>query len=171
MEATKSQPRSRKIAHKSPDDRARNHSNLICARSVALLSYHLLGQEIIPCVPYTDIRGYDMITDYYGQLCRAQVRSAGLRRGEQKPFLAPSSFTFSILRQRKKKAPTEHTPFVANRHFAPGEVDVFVFVHVDYQYIFIVPTRAIDLTRTKFTVHVGDRWQNAWTELRQQPQT
>lgn len=165
MEATKSQPRSRTIAPTFNSERARNHNNLICARSVALLTYHLLGQEIVPSVPYTDIRGYDMITDYFGYLRRTQVRAIGLRYGESKPPVAPTSFTFSILRHRKKKTEIDDSYLSSRRYFKPSEIDSFVFVHVDYQRIFIVPTANMDLHRTRFTVHIGDQWENAWHVL------
>jgi hypothetical protein len=165
MEATKSQPRSRTIAQKFNSDRGRNHNNLICARSVALLTYHLLGQEIVPSVPYTDIRGYDMITDYYGRLFRTQVRAIGLRYGESKPDVFPTSFTFSILRHRKRKTLVDDNYLLSRRYFKPNEIDAFVFVHVDYQRIFVVPTTSLDLHRTKFTAHVGDQWENAWHVL------
>lgn len=159
MEATKSQPRPRTAAHDY------NYNNVLCARSVALLQYHLLSNGILPSTPVADIRGYDIITDYLGRLNRVQVRAAGLKGNAVPPEVEPGSFTFSIIRNKKKRKIGDQV-VVERKHFHEEEVDAFIFIHVDYQRIYIVPVDQIDLTRTKYTVHTGGKWQNAYRVLK-----
>jgi hypothetical protein len=159
MEATKTQTRPRKVA------RDHSHNSVLCARSVALLNYYLLGEGILPSVPQADINGYDVVTDYNGKMQRVQVRATGFARGQKKPPESPRSFTFSILRNKKKRRIGD-VEFDLRRHFQPGEVDVFIFIHVDYQKIFVVDAEMMDLSKTKFTVYAGQSWEQAWWVLK-----
>lgn len=160
MEATKSQSRPRKAA------RDHSHNSILCARSVALLNYYLLGEGILPSVPQADINGYDIIADYNGKMQRVQVRATGFARGQQRPETPPRSFTFSILRNKKKRPASGVAAFDLRRHFQKGEVDVFIFMHVDYQKIFVVDTDEIDLSKTKYTVYTDEAWEKAWWVLK-----
>jgi hypothetical protein len=157
MEATISKPRPRTVAqkHQSEDH---NYNNILCARSIALLENHALAAGLMPCRPATDIRGYDVIMERGGKFYRAQVRACGNKRGKQSQ--QAKSLTFSILRAKQKKSKNAHD--TARRHFLESEIDVFIFVHVDAEMLFVVPVVYVDLNRTKFTVQTDGVWRNAW---------
>jgi hypothetical protein len=52
------------------------------------------------------------------------------------------------------------------RHFRESEIDVFIFIHVDCEMIYITPIHKMDLNRTKFTVYANGRWHDAWHVLK-----
>ena len=162
MDATVLKPQSRKTAHTYE----RNHNNIVAARSIAQLNEKALAEGIMPCTPITDIFGYDSVMEYRGKFRRVQIRACGLTKGQPKLDKPPKSITFSIIRSKRKKRYKEENIYARRRHFKSHEIDVFIFVHVDYGLIFIVPVDAIDLTKTKFTVHTNGCWHNNWSILK-----
>lgn len=161
---TKSRPRTGAQIHVPGPNY--NHNNILCARSTARLTDISLGEGLMPCFPAADIRGWDVVMEYRGRFRRAQLRARAAKIGKEIPKDPPKSFTFSILRVRDKKKVNEPAYQTYRRHFHQHEIDVFIFMNLDYNLIWIVPVDAIDLTRTKFTVHLGDQWQNAWNLLK-----
>lgn len=166
MDATVNQPRPRKGAHIYLPGRDYNHNNILCARSEARLTDAALSAGLMPCYPVTDIRGFDVVMEYRGKMRRAQLRACGFKAAAPRPEKMPTSFTFSILRVREKKKPNEEAYKTYRRNFHHNELDAFIFIHLDYNLIWIVPVDAMDLNRTKFTVRVGDCWQNNWGVLK-----
>jgi hypothetical protein len=162
MEATTTKTRSRKTAHTF----SRNHNNIVASRSQSQLTDKALAEGIMPCFPVTDIFGYDAAMEYRGKFTRVQIRACGLPEGQPKLDKPPKSITFSIIRSKRKKRFKEESIYVRRRHFKPDEIDAFIFIHVDYGLIFIVPVDAIDLTKTKFTVHLNECWHNNWGILK-----
>lgn len=162
MEATKSKTRPRMVARTYD----RNHNNIVSARSAAQLTDKALAEGIMPCIPATDIFGYDAIMEYRGKFRRVQLRACGLKEGQKKSATPPKSITFSIIRGKRKRRFKGESIHKRRRHFAPHELEAFIFIHVDYGLIFIVPVDAIDLTRTKFTVHLNECWHNNWSVLK-----
>lgn len=153
MDATASEPRPWKVAHNQRID----------GRGISLLENALLAENILPLVPRVPMC-YDMVTDFNGRFYRLQVRSTGFSHKKPATGVEPKSLTFSILRKKIKK-PLDGR-LIPDRNFTEKEIDGFAFIHVDHQLVFIVPVESMDLNRTKFTVHVGDQWQNAWWVLK-----
>jgi hypothetical protein len=166
MEATTAKTRPRKVAQ--IQDLDHNHNSIVASRSMAQLADAALAEGVMVAVPVfnADIYGYDAITECKGKFSRVQVRAAGLKKGQKKEPTIPRSFTFSIIRSKKKKTLKKESIYVRRKHFKPNELEAFIFIHVDYRVIFIVPVSAIDLTRTKFTVHINDCRHDAWTVLK-----
>jgi len=153
MDATATEPRPWKVAHNQRID----------GRGISLLENALLTENILPLVPRIAMC-YDMVTDFNVRFYRFQVRSTGFSHKKPDTGVPPKSITFSILRKKTKK-PADGR-LIPDRNFNEKEIDGFAFIHVEYGLFFIVPVEAMDLNRTKFTVHVGDQWQNAWGILK-----
>lgn len=155
MDATKTEPRSRKIAH----------NIVVGKRGESIITNYALREGITPNFPSSD-NCYDMLTDYLGLFNRVQIRASGWHPDKPHPAEMPASFSFSILRTRRKKRVDEELCMTRRRHFRDDEIDAFIFAHVDYNAIFIIPVDSIDLSRTKYTVYVGGEWHNAWWVLK-----
>lgn len=165
MDAAISKSRPRKVAQKHPQ-KDYNHNNILCSRSMALLENRALAEGLMPCRPAADIRGWDMVLEYNGKFHRAQVRACGYKKDKPKRDTPPKSLTFSILRTKQKKRPNESAYETSRRHFRESEIDVFIFIHVDCEMVYITPVHKMDLNRTKFTVHANGRWHDAWHVLK-----
>jgi len=177
MEATKPRSRSRypvtkqkqktALPHEHAIELDRDHNNRAAGRSLYQFSDQALLNDVMVAgtIYGVDFRGYDLIAEYFGKYTRLQVRCCARKRGQKPPAVPPNSYTFSIIRSKKKKL-VKRGIKTFTRHFEPHEVDAFVFIDVDNYRIFIVPTAAINLRRTKFTVRVDGPWLDAWRFLK-----
>lgn len=130
-------------------------------RGFLLLSERLLRNNIMPSEPISDLC-YDVITTHRAP--NGKVRNMRVQVRSTCQHANGSSLKFPILRSKRKKS------FFANqrgrRSFRKDDLDAFAFVQPDRGLFFIVPAAHVDFTKTKFTVRVGDKWDNAWHYLK-----
>jgi len=122
----------------------------------------MLRQNIMPCTPILDV-GFDFTTVYGPVVKRVQVKSRQAANNN-----GVDSLTFSLLRNKAGISRNGTYASTAKRGYSAADIDVFIFVHIEGNKFYIMPSKAVDFSRQKITFRPDSHWADAWWVLQQE---
>lgn len=112
----------------------------------------MLANGIVPCTPAVDV-GFDLVAATGSAARRVQVKTVG--RGKR----------WRILRKRTGNTIDGSYLHSPQQSYQGNEFDFFVFVRIEDQACYVVPTSVALKNKTSVTLEDDSPWRGAWGAL------